>query len=330
MKHFALIVGLAAAGLAGVPVLTQASAIVADDLPTVETVLNKSVKAVGGREALDKIKSLHTVMKMNAQGMDMEMDCSWSRSGGRLVTMKMPMGEMSVGTDGTTAWTNNLMTGYSLATETSKGQLKLAAMMMTVVDPTCMDKEERAGVKVVGKEQFQGKECYKLSSPKTATDEASFMFFDAESGMPMGSIQETGKGSMVLGDWKKIDGVLFFHSMKMEGAGKRGEMNGELKITTIEVNKPDESAFALPEAVKKLAAEKKTDAAAPEIKLEDLSSADQKEAKNMTQSLVAMDTKMLKQMESSMGMGIDHMPADKKPLVKFYLQEIRKELAKRK
>jgi hypothetical protein len=331
MKRFALAVGLciAAAGLVGVPPALSASTLVAEDLPTVETVFNNSVKAVGGRAALDKIKTLHTVMTMNAQGQDVEMDGCWSRKGGRLTTMKMAMGEMSMGSDGTTAWMKNPMGAYSIAPENMKGQLKMAAMLMTVVDPTTMEKEELAQVKVLAKETFQGKACYKLSSPKTKSDEASFMFFDAESGLPVGSLQENGKGSMVFGDWKKVEGVMFFHSMKMEGMGKRGDGNGELKVTTIEVNKPDESAFALPDEVKKLATEKKSDAAAPEIKLSDLSKEDQKEAEQMMQGLGSMDVKMLKQMESSMGMGIDHMPPDKKQLMKFYLQEIKKEIAKR-
>jgi hypothetical protein len=191
-------------------------------------------------------------------------------------------------------------------------------------------------VKVVGKESFADKDCYKLSYTRKGTP--GFFFFDADSGLPMGSVQEDGdrKSTTVLSDWKKVGGVLFFHAIKFEstGAKARGGMNGDFKVTLIEVNTLDDGAFALPEEVKKLAADRKPDsgspAAADEIKLSDLTEAEQKEAKQMTQSLGSMDVKMLKQMETGIGMSIDHLPeGGKKKVMKYYVQEIRKEIAKR-
>ena len=170
----------------------------------------------------------------------------------------------------------------------------------------------------------------KVYSPKDDADRSSFMFFDTVSGMPLGAMEEASKGTMVFGDWKTVGGVQFFHSMKMQGMGRDKQGNGEVKVTKLELNTPDEAAFALPEEAKKLVADKKPDAAAgPEIKLEDLAKEDQQQAKQMMESLPAMDAKTLKQMESSMGMGIDHVPPTKKKQMQFMLQEIRKEIKKR-
>ncbi len=55
----------------------------ATDLPGLEALQTKMVKAVGGAEALAKIQTLHTVMTMNMMGQDIEMDSAWSRKGGR-------------------------------------------------------------------------------------------------------------------------------------------------------------------------------------------------------------------------------------------------------
>jgi len=126
----------------------------------------------------------------------------------------------------------------------------------------------------------------------------------------------------VLGDWKKVDGVLFFHSVKMDG-----QPGGEMTITKLEVNTLSDADFALPDEVKKLASEKK-DLAAP-IKLEELPADQQREAKQTVESLKKADTKVLKQTLSSMETGLQYMPEEKRKMMAYIVQETRAEIAKR-
>ncbi len=332
MKRFALAfsVAVASGGLAVGGMPSRAAVVMEPDLPTVAEVYAKVAKAAGGREALDKVKTMHFVINVTAQGQDIEMDCSWSRKGGRLTTAKMPMGEMSLGTDGTTAWMKNPMGGYMLAPEQVKQQLRIAAMPMMMLDPTTMPKKDADGVKVVGKETFHGKECIKLNVPKSDAATSTDVFIEAETGIPVGAVETKDKTSMVLGDWKTVEGVKFFHSVAFEGKGQNGPETGEMKITTLQVNTVEESAFVLPEEVKKLVDGKKADAAAPEIKISDLDKTEQKEAEEFVKSLKSMDLETLKRMDKQVGMGAEYMPENKKKTIKFYQQEIKKEIATRK
>ncbi len=294
------------------------------DLPSVESLTAKMAKAVGGTEALAKVMTLHTVMSVNMMGQDMEMDSSWSRKGGRLMSVNSPMGAVTMGSDGKVTWMKQGEDYRLMAGDMAKNIGAQASIHMSMLDPTCRDKDEP--LTVVGKEKFQDKECYKLSysSKRRGT---GFVFLDAESGLPVGSKQEQQNMTSVLGDWKKVDGVLFFHSIKVEG----GQGAGEMKVTKLEVNKPEESAFALPDEVKKLAdAEKKPDAPAAAIKLEDLPKDQQEKAKQAVEGLSKMpDVKSIKQMLEGIEMGIGQAPPESKKMMEYMAQEMRAEIKKR-
>ena len=336
MKHLVLVAGLSMLGCATATL--QAGGMLAlaprADLPSVESLLAAWEKGVGGREALDRIKTASFTMKMTAEGQALEFDVAWSRKGGRIVKVTTPMGAMTVGTDGTTEWMQDPSGRYMLAPEPAKAQLKIANVVMHIVDHTTMKEQQRKGISVIGKEKHDGKDCFKVHSPKSDDGPESFMFLDAATGIPVGSAQSDGKETLIIGDWKAIDGVKFPHRLTMTGMGRDGKGKGEMLVSLVTTNQPTEDHFKLPDAVSKLVNDKRPDATAPssgaaEIKLEDLPKANQKEAQQMVQSLGAMELKTLKQMESSMSMGIDYMPEDKKLLMKFYVQEIRKEIGKR-
>src|ERR1700741_3351808 len=69
--------------------------------PSADEVLADSVKAMGGSEAIAKIKTLRSVMQMTMAGRDgdisVEVESLWSRDGGRIVRQNT-MGGRELGT----------------------------------------------------------------------------------------------------------------------------------------------------------------------------------------------------------------------------------------
>jgi len=325
----------------------QANTVAAYDLPDADTVLAAGVKAVGGQKAVDNIKTLHVKSTMSMMGMQINMDQAWSRDGGRLITTKMPMGESTMGTDGTTAWMKTPM-GYALVSEEQAKQMESqTGMFMFMLDPKNFAKDDLKSLEVVGEEEFDGKNCYKLHYIGDDDDKEGFVFFDKDSGLPVGSTQQDGgedgdKSRMLLKDWKEIEGVKFFHVVSMEitpgknspmsgPGGQPSKMEGEIRVDELSVNTLDADHFALPEEVKQKAANQpKPGEPVAEIKLEDLSEEQQMEAEKMLNGIrQTQGTGMIKQVLSSMEAGLPHMPPDRQKMMQYLVQEMKKEIASR-
>ena len=317
-----------------------------DDLPSADEIFASCVKAVGGQEAVDKIKTLHVVSTMKMMGQEMNMDQSWSRDGGRLVRMTMPMGEMLMGTDGKTAWMKGPM-GYVLATHEQASQLKgQAGMFMAMLDPKSFARNDIGKLEVVGREPFNEIDCYKLHYVSNDGKDGD-VYFDAATGLPVGFEQQApnprgGKNLLKLSDWKEVEGVKFFHTMTMVMPGdgpvmpgpkpdRANPSTGEINVTKLEVNTLGADVFELPAEVKKLADSSPRDPQlGGEIKLEDLTADQQREAAQMIEGIkqtpgTARIKQMLQPLESSLQM----MPPERQKMMRYVIQELKKELSVR-
>lgn len=270
-----------------------------DGLPSVEKLAEMVVKAIGGRDNIDRVKTLRTVMSMNVSGMAITMENKWGRDGGRWSKSSFASGE--TGTDGTTAWMKAADGSYILIGDAQAQELNgQASMHMMMLDPEELKKNMQS-MEVVGREEFDGRMCYKLRFQPKNSEDHSFIFFDASDGMPRGMMEtqpglsgEPQTSKIMLGDWKTIEGVKFFHSMKVESPGIPGG-SAEMKVTTLEVNKLDKDTFALPAEVKELVAnaDKPAEsdagenevATGEEIQLEDLPEAYRERTKMMLEQM---------------------------------------------
>jgi len=330
-------------GLTGLNAAAHAAA--PAELPSVEAVFENCVKAVGGQDAIDKIKTLHVKSDMSMMGMQIKLEQMWAREGGRLVKMNMPMGEMHMGTNGKTPWMKTPM-GYQLAgADEAKQMNSQSGMFMFMIDPKTFAEDELGKLEVVGEEEFAGKKCVKLHYVDDEGDEGD-VFFDTESGLPVGfanNASDGSKGTMLLSDWKEIDGVKFFHliSMEMEPApgspmsrpgpdGKPAKTTGEIKVSTLEVNTLNDDTFKLPAEVEQLAKDAeatKSDAptdTASEIKLEDLTPEQQKEATKLIEGMrrvpEGMRADTIRQLESS----LPTMEEGMRKYMQYVVQELKK------
>ncbi len=315
------------------PAMAQADGTVAaSDLPSPEKIMDAALKAVGGKEAVESIKSLHTVMSMDMMGMEITMDTKWSREGGRLHKMSMPMGEMLMGTDGKVKWKKDPM-GYALIEgEEAKQFDSQVDMFGFVLEPHRKMKENVKSIEVASKETFDGVACYRLHVVDD-DDEASNIFFEVESGLPRGlkHTVETEMGQMTstvhFKDWQPEAGVKFFRAIKITTDNQMmPEM--EMKVTKVIANKTESSEFALPDEVKKLAEDAKNAPPAEEVKLEDLPADQQAQVKQILDQMKQAGKDVIKQQLPQMEQGARYAPPEMQPMFKYLIQELKKELAR--
>ena len=309
------------------------------DDPTADQIMAASVKALGGREAIFKIKSLRTVMTMSAQGAEMQLESFWSRDGGRMSKTVLPQGEVLMASDGKVGWMKS-PAGYVLLDEKQTEDLNnQAGLFMNMLDPQKALAERKGTAENAGKETFADKECWRVHI-KRGDGKESDIFYDVATSMPVGglSVEKKGeveiKSKMSLGDWQDEQGVKFFHVMKIETTGAQTTAI-EMKVTKVEINTLDAATFAMPEEVKKLAdarpaATAPAAAAVPVITFESMNAEQQKIAKQaldgMLQSGDVEKMKlMVKQLEPMLGM----IPANERLPMQYAIQEVKKEIAKK-
>jgi hypothetical protein len=324
------------------PAMQQAQ----EGMPTFDEIAEMAGKAIGGREALSKVKGLHTVMSMNVMGSAIVMDSKWGREGGRLSKTESPFGNTEMGTNGTTAW-------MKMPTADGSGRFVLidgmqveqlnsqASMHMNILDPKLVA-ENMSSLEVVGQEEFDGRMAYKVRFEPKEEGGYGFMYFDAGSGEPLGlqQIQEGPMGeetsTITLGEWKTVEGVKFFHKMTISAPSMPG---GEVVMTVskLEVNKLADDAFELPEKVKEMAAEAEQDAeesdnpggdenaGASDIKLEDLPESYRERAGAMIQQIKAGGAESIKRSLEQFQQVLDALPeGDDKLTLQYVMQELKK------
>jgi hypothetical protein len=223
-------------------------------LPSAEEILKKNVDARGGEAALRRHQ--HMTQKgtfaMPGMGLEGSMTIKISSPTYSLVTIEAPgLGVIAQGYDGTVGWSDNPMTGPMLTTGKELELTKLQSDLHADLDP--MKHFEK--VEVVGREDFAGEPCYKVKMT-TASGIEMNNFFSVATGLMVGSSGNlpTPMGDafveVVVADYKEFDGLLYptMTTQKAMGAEQ------VLTITEMDFSPIDPAVYALPEAVKTLAA----------------------------------------------------------------------------
>ncbi len=228
------------------------------ELPTADELIDKALEAMGGK-AIEKVKSYSASSEISTPMGAMTSETFWVRPDRVYVRTTIPqMGEMQMGTDGTIGWMNHPMMGYQLLDGDRLEQARQQAIHARLLHLRETIKENDREIAGVGEAEFDGVKCYELRlitrSKGVVTRGA--MIFDAASGLIRAMRQTngpSGASSVVrFADWKAIDGVQFFHRAQLGD----GPASTVIKFVRIEVNKVSPDRVALPEEVKKLAAER--------------------------------------------------------------------------
>jgi hypothetical protein len=327
----------------GIPL---AAANTSDDRPSPDEIMSRAVKAMGGEDAIGKINTLHTVMDMAVQNMTVQLECSWSRKGGRLTRTVSPMATMELCTDGTLAWSKGPGGVHLMSEQQAKELEGQAGMFMNLLEPQRTVRDQGMIIENAGKQFVDGRECWQLQYVNKNGDKGS-LYFDVKSGLPAAfETVRSGPGQdvrvrMLVTDWKDVEGVQFFQTIDMENSSLPGgtpDTPGRMpsmRVTKIEINTVDKSVFAAPEEAKKLAASRPpasppaTQPAAKEISINDLTPDQRKRAEQMIEGVKrAADVQVMKQMLAALEPAMGHLPADQKPAMQYVVQELKKEIAR--
>jgi hypothetical protein len=221
-------------------------------LPSPQSILDRYIEAIGGREAMKKHSSVQVTGTINvpANGITGTVETYAARPNKQLVKMTLAgIGETLRGFDGTHAWSNDPMRGPNLATGKELEERTLDADF----DSNLNVSTRYTSMKTLEKTTFDGKECYKLSlTRKDGVEDIDF--YDVSTGLKAGSInaRESGMGKIsatsTLREYKKFDDILQPTVIVQSAMGAEFIVT----ITSIVYDKVDPAVFELPAAIKAL------------------------------------------------------------------------------
>lgn len=225
----------------------------ADALPDAREILNRHVKAIGGRDVVLAHKSLHGqgTLTVAASGMSGVLDIYGAANPDRaLIKVTISgLGEILEGFDGKNAWSISPMTGPMLKQGKELEQTRLDADFFSEL----RDPKQYPTVKTVEKTDFDGRPCYKVSLTRTDGSE-DFDFYDVATGLRAGSVntRETSMGPVtttsVEGDYKTFGRMLQATSLRSTVMG----VEQKITLTTVEFDNVDPSVFEPPVPIKAL------------------------------------------------------------------------------
>lgn len=243
----------------------------ADEPKTVDEVIAKYIAAIGGQAKLDAMKTRRINGKMVMAGGAMEAPFIVEHKRPNRFRMDFTFQGMT-GTqayDGTTGWQLMPFMGKTDPEKMSEEDVKRIEDQIDPDGPLVDYKKKGHQVELMGKEEIEGAQTYKLKVTKKSGN-TEYYFLDAEQFIPIktkGKMMAQGtevETEASLGDYKEVGGILMAHSIT-QSAGGMGGM--EMTFAKIEVNVelPD-SRFTMLEVKKEESKEAKPDKKKPDDK----------------------------------------------------------------
>lgn len=215
-------------------------------MPAVDEILAKYATALGGDAAIQKITSLSAkgTMELPSRGMKAEVEMLRAAPDKAVSTVRLPMGEMGQGYDGSTAWQSRPGRGA----ETLEGDELVRAKRWASFIPGLDIKKDFSRAQVLGIEKIGDRDAYRVVAFRSGGGSVRF-YFDKDSGLllrvseriesPLGALPQDTDYS----DYRDVDGV------KVPFAITVAHADGPTiyKWDTIQANVPvDDSRFAKP------------------------------------------------------------------------------------
>lgn len=237
--------------------LLAATLPVAAELPTAESIFQKSIDKSGGSEALAKIKStvLTGTLTMPAQNVSGSLKI-FSEGEKTYSAITLPgLGTVEDGFDGDIAWEVSAIQGARI----KEGDEKAALKNSSSINMFKNWKERFKDLKTVGTEEIEGKPAYKVEVTPNEGKPLT-MFFDQTSGLlvrlsvvvptPMGEVPT----DTFLSDYKPVSGVMTPFTMTQ----KIMTASIVTKFDAVEYNADiPKDRFDLPQKIKELVEKRK-------------------------------------------------------------------------
>jgi len=242
---------LSASLYAQAPAAAPPKAPASAELPDARTIVDRHVKAMGGREAILAHKSMHAkgTLSIPASGMSGPVEMFGAAPDRVLVKASITgIGEILDGFNGTHAWTINPMMGPALKTGKELEQTKFDADFYSDLRDA-----KKYTLTTIEKTTFDGRDCYKVRVKRPDGSE-DFDFYDVATGLRAGSIntRETQMGTVTVTNTE--GGYTKFGKLTQATTLTQKIMGLEQKITldVVEYDNVDPAVFELPAVIKAL------------------------------------------------------------------------------
>ena len=226
---------------------------------TVDEILDNYFENTGGVDNWRKLEGIKMMAKVNQGGMEIPIEIVQLKGGNQMTVINFQGKELKQGVfDGETLWGLNMMTQKA-----EKSDQEATDNMMLekndFPDPFLDYKEKNHTVELLGKEEIDGTETFKIKlvkEPLTVDgqkeENVSFYYFDTENFVPIAVQSEMRSGQFKgkmseskMSDYQEVDGLYFAFSMTQ---GLKGQAGQAIVFDKIELNpEVDASAFKFPE-----------------------------------------------------------------------------------
>jgi outer membrane lipoprotein-sorting protein len=223
---------------------------------TADELLEKNIKAMGGKDKLTALKSVKMTGKMKMGPMEAPFTLTKARPADMRVDFTIQGMTGTQAYDGSTGWTLMPFQGNKDAQKMTEEQLKDIRAEADFDGPTFDYKAKGNKVEYLGKEDVQGTPAYKLKVT-TKDGKETTVFLDAETYL---AIKTDATRNMMgqdveiettIGDYKQVDGMYFPYSIESHPKGKESMGGQAIVIDKIELNpKVDNGLFVMPAAEK--------------------------------------------------------------------------------
>jgi outer membrane lipoprotein-sorting protein len=219
---------------------------------TADELLDKNLKALGGKDKLKAIQSMRLTGKMKMGPMEAPLTIVKARPSEMRVDFTIQGMTGTSAFDGTTGWNLLPFMGNKDPQKMTDEQLKDIRIEADFDGPTFDYKAKGNKVEYVGKEDVQGSPAYKLHVT-TREGKESNIYLDAETYLVIrseGTRNVNGQDTEMetsISDYKAVDGLMMPYSMESHVKGKESMGGQAITIEKIELNpKVDAAMFKMP------------------------------------------------------------------------------------
>jgi hypothetical protein len=234
------------------PAIPAKAAESAGKLLAAREVIDKYVKAIGGREVLLKHNSQHAKGKFEvlAQGLSGDLEVWALKPNKLLIRIDIPgFGTMQSGFDGETGWSIDPAMGPKILAGKELDQLRFEADFLAPLH----EEKNFKSMETVETTSFEGRECHKLKLVRLSGDEV-YEYFDTKSSLLHATTmnQESPMGAMkvvsIAAEYKAFGGMQIATKTIQRMMG----MQQTMQINTVDFEPVSEKTFELPEKIKVL------------------------------------------------------------------------------
>lgn len=222
------------------------------DAQSVDEIITKNLAIKGGIEKLSSINTVQIEGKMVRMGMEMKISMFYKKPSMIRMEINFSGKNITLGYDGKTAWQISPFTGTEGPQEMTGEQADQIKENLDMFEDPFIDYKKKGNkVELIGKDEMEGTEVFKLKLTKKDgrimyyyIDPDSFIELKTDTIKKRKDGKET-KVESIMGDYKMVDGMMIAHSIKLK---INGADMGNMVIESIKFNLPlKESLFIMPE-----------------------------------------------------------------------------------